>query len=195
MFGILAIVASVILVAIAVVVWIVWYDFNIGLGAPSRPDFSGYTTPSQLNGNNLESAQLVRYKEFGLDYWWFDYVLHYVPDTISVYERSATSYFRDIPPCQGKTSNMNPDYQYKCDEYQIKNGGHFIILTDKYKGELRGIRIEALKDNTEFYVRIPEQLAKNYVSPQVWQSYFDSLNAVNLQNMPFTHKTHHQGGA
>lgn len=192
-FGVLYAALVVAVMAIMGVVWAVWYDLNIGFGAPAHPDFKGYTSSEQLNNSSLKSSQLIRAKEFALDIWSFDYVLKY-DSGLTVYERSAGNYPDVVANCEFRAKGVSGNYYHTCDVFSTKNGGRYAVMTSVYKGELFAITVEALIDNTSFYVDIPEGSMSEFAKYNDWQTYFDSMQPVNLETTQFELKTHHQGG-
>ena len=190
--GLLGIATGVVVISISAVIWAFWYDLNVGFGAPKHPDFKGYTTTAQLNGGSQDSAELIRYKQYGLDAWWFEYVLHYSPD-LTVSEKTS-NYLDTAASCKYRPNGTDGDYYRTCNVYDIKNGGRYVVATDSYKGELFGLTVEALIGTTEFYVAIPKEKLAEFAAYGGWQTYFDSMQPVNLETMQFDLKTHHQGG-
>lgn len=191
-FGLLWAVAGIAVLAIAAVVWAFWYDLSIGFDAPAHPDFMGYIPSTKLNGASLTGTKLIRYSEFGLDYWWFDYVLTY-DSGVTVYERSADTYPEVVANCKFLSVGQG-DYSATCSVHAIKNGGRYMVRADEYKGKVFSADIEALIGNTEVYVSVPADQREEYTAYKDWQAFFDSFEPVDLQTMPFTSKTHHQGG-
>lgn len=181
-------------IAVAGVICAVWYDLNIGFEAPAHPDFNGYTTTTELNGSSIKSTSLTRYKEYAMDIWGFDYVLNY-DSGVTVYERNVGKYPDVVASCKSQVTGKSGEYDYSCDVYSLANGGRYTVVTSTYKNKLAHISVEAVIGTTRFSVNIPENQLQNYANYDGWKAYFDTLQPVDLQKMPFTIKTHHQGGA
>lgn len=192
-FGLLAGIALFVAIAVFGVVYVIWYDLNIGFYAPAHPDFKGYTPQAQLNGSSVKTTKLTRYKEYGLDDWWFDYAIEYASG-VTVYERNSGTYPDTVASCSFLSSSHG-NYSDECSEHAIRNGGRYMVRTDTYKGKLFSDQVEALIDNTKIYVSIPADQRTIYAQYPGWQAFFDSLTPLDVSNMPYNIETHHQGGA
>lgn len=157
------------------------------LYAPQRPDFKGYTTNVRLKDASLKKTELVRFQEPGLSIWRFDYISHY-DNGITLYQRSVESNDIDTT-CKYKVVGEDGDYFRTCKELPLKNGGHYVVSTDKYKGKLFNLSVVALIGNTALGVSIPKEKLDIFAAYDGWQSFFDSMRPVDLTGMPFRRET------
>ncbi len=71
-------------------------------------------------------------------------------------------------------------YQRKVREFGNAGG-----CTGSTRGDLSSMDVSALIDETEFYIAVPKEQLKTLAAYNEWQQYFDTVEPVNLQTMPF----------
>lgn len=148
---------------------------------PASADFVGYKSNQPLNGLKLQDSKLVRTKEYGLDMWHFDYI-HVYESGVTVYQRKIGEYAK---PGECSESSRG-DYTVTCAAGKFMNeSGKYAVIVTLFKGELASMNVSALLEETEFYVAIPKEQMKTFVTFNEWQQYFDSLESVDLTAMSF----------
>ena len=194
-----------ILVSLAIFIGLIWVGWHwwIHSGAPTRPGFAGYITSAKLADASIESTELVRIEEHGMEFWRFDYISRY-DSGVTLYQRS-TDYPDITATCKTKASSSTQkkskpvgsenDYTYTCKQFTIKNGGRYIITTAAYQGKLFGADVIALIGNTELYFSLPKAQMESFANYDGWQSYFDSLRPVDLSRMPYKNRVDRHHGA
>lgn len=158
-------------------------------GAPTHPDFRAYHATVPLNGNTVSGSTLTRVRQ-SYDSWRFDYVTTYDPDGTAMYQRSTAS-GAGIYNCN--SMGRAPDYAITCTSRSTKNGGHYIVVVDRYKGEVFSVTAEATIGTTGLYVSVPENKAARYAAYD-WQRFFDSLEPVDIYAMPYHDRAENSSG-
>lgn len=169
---------------------IILYVFNY-FGAPTRPDFTAYRPTVQVGDAASSESTLTRIKQFA-NGWRFDHETTYSPDGVTVYQRHADN---GIGMYGGKCENVAPatDYEDSCISRSTKNGGKYLVVVSRYKGEVFGVSVEGRIGTTALYVSIPKSKAGKYAIYD-WQRFFDSLEPVDIQAMPYRDRTENSEG-
>lgn len=171
---------------------ILWFAIEGWRGAPLMPDFTGYKSTVALDGAVVVDTELERIKERGLDIWRFDYI-HTYDSGVVVHQRKADER-GDMTRCAGHSQGKRGDYVDSCVESTLENGGHYIVTTSTYKGELFSVAASAVIGTTEFYVGIPKEQLEQFAQYDGWQGYFESMEPVSLKFKPYRLKTTTMGG-
>jgi hypothetical protein len=177
---------SIVILLAAGLVAFLMYDYSVGFGAPSHPSFTGYKPKVLPTGTKVTGQQLTRSKEAGLDFWNFSYAPQFNSSDIHLYEREKSKYSVAPLNCE--------HYGGYCRTFTTPSGHSYRVVSSLYQGKRGSPIVEWIQGNTSFYLAVSEQ-AKTKYTDYDWAPMIDSMQPVDLSNMPYKKVTHKMGGA
>ena len=170
---------GIILVCVALVTALLYYDYYVGIGAPSHPGFTGYRPTVLPNNVKLTGQSLVRNHTVGLDDWSFVYQLKLSSTDFTISETQKYMSEPSSVSCQS--------YGNVCYLYQTPKGHVYRVWYGEYKNKAFGLEIELIESNTHITLSVNDAVVNQYLQTN-WSPMIDSMQMIDLKHMPYVRR-------
>jgi len=171
---------GIVLVMAAVGFSLLYYDADVGFGAPAHPSFTGYKPAVLPNGIKVTGQSLTRQHFPGMDVWSFYYSLKLSSNDFAITESQKNISEPRTMSCQG--------YGGYCTLYHTPKGYTYRVWYNIYNNKPFALTVDWTEGNTDVDIDVHDSSAASYL-PYNWNTVFDSMHPVNLSTMSYSKYT------